>query len=191
MLEEGKHRRTRNDPVSVSFTLLDIARMVMGILLLNAFLSFWFTSSTVWGYDGKLLNPQYLKFKTFGSYLNLSVEELSLFNGSDPKLPIYIAIGGRIYDVSSSSKIYGVGNSYNKFSGKDASRVFHTGCLYKEDEYTYDLRGLDEEKAWKDIHQWQNYYDNHKKYWYVGTVQHKTLRGDPPSPCINTMKYHQ
>ncbi|XP_027051502.1 neudesin-like [Pocillopora damicornis] len=50
-------------------------------------------------------------------------EELSVYDGTNPDLPIYVAIKGIVFDVSESKKAYGPGGSYNKFTGKDASRL--------------------------------------------------------------------
>lgn len=52
----------------------------------------------------------------------ISVAELAKFDGSDPSKPIYVAIKGRVYDVSAKTEMYGKGSGYNVFAGKDASR---------------------------------------------------------------------
>ncbi|ODV80783.1 cytochrome b5 [Suhomyces tanzawaensis NRRL Y-17324] len=167
----------------IRFGVLDIVRILGGILAFNALLSWWFTSTGTWGYRGRWIDPRYVKFKFSPGYLNLTIAELALYNGSDPKLPIYVAINGSVYDVTKSPGIYGPGGSYHKVSGKDSARVFVTGCLMKEDEFTYDLRGLDQDEAAYDILQWQQYFHNSERYWYVGSVQHDPLTGDPPAPC--------
>lgn len=181
---------TRMGYSSSSFSILDILRVVAGLLFFNAFASWWFTSSSTWGYDGKWIDPRFLKFKVAGKPLHFSLEDLALYNGSDPALPIYIAINGSVYDVSASPKIYGPKGPYRFFSGRDAARAFVTGCFQKEDEFTYDLRGIDPEEAAHDIRSWQQYYETSRKYWSVGTVDHKPLTGDPPAPCVH-VKYPQ
>jgi membrane-associated progesterone receptor component len=59
-------------------------------------------------------------------------EQLSQFNGSDPNLPIYLAIKGTgklsrslwvVFDVSQNRSMYHPGAGYHIFAGKDASRV--------------------------------------------------------------------
>jgi predicted heme/steroid binding protein len=67
---------------------------------------------------------------------------LSTYNGSDPSLPIYVAVNGSIYDVSASPRFYGQGAGYNVFAGRDASRAFVTGCL--EEDLIPDLRGVED-----------------------------------------------
>lgn len=176
-------KNVQEEQEQMRFGILDIVRVFGGILFLNAFLSWWFTSTSTWGYEGRWIDPRYLQLRITNNYVNLTLEELSLYNGTDASLPIYVGINGKVYDVSNSRDTYGPGGTYGFFSGKDAARAFHTGCFQKPDEFTYDLRGLDQEEARRDIESWQSYYENSSKYWYVGVVQHAPLTGDPPAPC--------
>lgn len=171
------------DDGTESFGIIDIVRMLGGLLLINAVLSYWFTSTTTWGYDGKWIDPRFIGLTITHDYKNLTLDELALFNGSDPSLPIYIGINGKVYDVTRSSHIYGKDGAYNFFSGKDSARAFSTGCFNKPDELTYDLRGLDVKEALQDITHWQRFFETNQKYWYVGVVQHEPIIGEPPSPC--------
>lgn len=52
----------------------------------------------------------------------IPVAELAKHDGSDSSRPIYVAIKGRVFDVSNKREMYGPGASYNVFAGKDASR---------------------------------------------------------------------
>lgn len=72
----------------------------------------------------------------------MTADELALYNGTDPSLPIYLAINGTIFDVSASPAFYGPGGSYHFFAGKDGTRAFVTGC-FRED-LTPDMRGVEE-----------------------------------------------
>lgn len=168
---------------SVRFGIIDILQIIGGLIFLNAFLSWWFTSTSTWGYKGKWVDPGYLKLRVTNNYVNLTIDELSLYNGSDPKLPVYIGINGKVFDVSRSRGVYGPKGTYGFFSGKDAARAFVTGCFSKEDEFTYDLRGLDPDEAMHDIEGWQTFFESSSKYWYVGIVQHEELSGEPPAAC--------
>ncbi|CBX99665.1 hypothetical protein IAQ61_005083 [Plenodomus lingam] len=127
---------------SNGFSVLDILRILGGILLLSSGLSYLSTSgeSMTWGYNAwwtrarewkKLMKPQ----------ITLTDAELALYNGADPNKPIYLALNGTIYDVSSSPQTYGPGGSYHVFAGKDAARAFITGC-FAEDSVP-DLRGAE------------------------------------------------
>lgn len=74
--------------------------------------------------------------------MNLTPSELALYNGSDPSLPLYLAINGTIIDVSANPGIYGPGGGYHFFVGRDASRAFVTGCF--QEDLTHDMRGVEE-----------------------------------------------
>ncbi|BES97460.1 heme Hypothetical protein [Nesidiocoris tenuis] len=53
-------------------------------------------------------------------------EELKLYNGIEKK-ELYLAILGKVYDVSKARNYYGPGESYYGFVGKDGSKAFVTG----------------------------------------------------------------
>ncbi len=74
--------------------------------------------------------------------ISLADTELLSYNGADPKKPIYLALNGTIYDVSSAPKTYGPGGSYHFFAGRDAARAFLTGCF--ADDAVPDLRGVEQ-----------------------------------------------
>lgn len=130
----------------------------------------------------------------------LTLEELSVYDGSDPEKPIYLSINGTIYDVSAGARMYGPGGSYNLFAGTDASRGFVTGC-FKEDR-TQDMRGAElmymplddpevdkhwtnselkvlkeqekrqaEKKVYDGLKHWVDFFANSKKYSFVGYVK--------------------
>ncbi len=86
-------------------------------------------------------------------------KELSGFNGSDPSKPIYLAIKGTVFDVSSGRQFYAPGCGYSIFAGKDASRV-HSMLYYyslhkqalamsslKPEDCIPDIEGLTAEQA--------------------------------------------
>lgn len=52
----------------------------------------------------------------------ISPSQLAAYDGSDPSKPIYVAIKGRIFDVTPKKEMYGKGAGYNVFAGKDASK---------------------------------------------------------------------
>ena len=180
------------------FSVTDVFRILGGLLLLNSVLSWWFTSSTTWGYEGRYLDTQYYKFQynTFPKgQIELTIDELMLYNGSDPGLPIYIAIYHKIYDVSASRSLYTAPlGRYLMMAGKESARMLATACIGKNDELTSDLRGLDEEYAMGEIFKWQSYYEGKSKYWQVGYLKD----GDEvwkdkeiPSPCTKPLKIPQ
>ena len=78
----------------------------------------------------------------FGA-LYLSVEELAKYDGADGG-PIFLAIYGRLFDVTEGRNFYGKGASYSGFAARDASRAFATNCYNSPN--LFDLRGLSAEQ---------------------------------------------
>ena len=72
----------------------------------------------------------------------MTPEQLALYNGTSPDLPVLLALNGTIYDVSAGRRVYGPGGMYHFFSGRDATRAFVTGCF--QEDLTGDLRGVEE-----------------------------------------------
>lgn len=61
------------------------------------------------------------------------------FNGQD-NAPVYLAVRGRVFDVTSGRQFYGPGGPYSNFAGRDASRGLAFGS-FDEDMLTKDLDG--------------------------------------------------
>lgn len=59
---------------------------------------------------------------------------LAHYDGTDDKLPIYIALDGYVYDVTSGKEFYVPGGTYHSIAGKDASQELHIfgGSIIKE-----------------------------------------------------------
>lgn len=47
-----------------------------------------------------------------------SEDELERYNGHTADLPIYLAFGGIVYDVTTGAAFYGEGKSYAAFAGR-------------------------------------------------------------------------
>jgi len=98
-------------------------------------------------------------------------EELKKYDGSNPDLPIYLAVKGNVYDVTEGRRHYGKEGSYNIFAGRDASRAFVTGCFDPEKCFDNDsLEGLTE-KQLSEVDTWEEFYKNHKEYFLVGYME--------------------
>ncbi|KAJ5682937.1 hypothetical protein N7462_006102 [Penicillium macrosclerotiorum] len=180
-------------------SVLDLVRILVSLVIVSCGVSYYMTNSesVLWGY-----RPWFTRWPVVKQYLNgpvnLTPTELSLYNGADPSLPIYLAVNGSIFDVSANPMIYGPGGSYNFFTGRDATRAFVTGC-FKED-LTPDLIGVEEmfmpvedvenegltnaerkirrerelrlarTQIEKAVNRWEGFFRNHKKYFQVGRV---------------------
>ncbi|GMJ11125.1 membrane-associated progesterone binding protein 2 [Hibiscus trionum] len=98
--------------------------------------------------------------------MDLTPQQLLQFNGSDPSKPIYVAINGRIYDVTSGKSFYGPGGAYAMFAGKDASRAL-AKMSKNEEDVCADLDGLSE-KEMGVLNDWVKKFE--AKYPVVGRV---------------------
>lgn len=171
-----------NDYSSVS--LLDVVRMLVGIILLNVCVSWWFTGTVTYKYKGKLIQPHFWRYKLMGTPVLLTDSEMASYDGSDPSKPIYIAINGTVWDVSSNPRTYGPGGSYSVFSGKDCARAFATNCL---NHLTHDIRDIKSDER-RRLQGWEDWFDD--KYFRVGEVIHEELTGEPLSRENCMGKYH-
>ena len=106
--------------------------------------------------------------------LALTAEELAEYDGrplseSASRAPLFLAIRGRIYDVSAGWSFYGPGSKYHKLVGKDATRAFCTGCL----EFACliaSTEGLSAAQL-QEAERWIELYEHHDKYKLVGAVR--------------------
>jgi membrane-associated progesterone receptor component len=72
-------------------------------------------------------------FKTF------TPPTLLPFNGTNGQ-PVYLAVRGKVFDVTPGRNFYGPGGPYQNFAGRDASRGLACGS-FDEDMLTKDLQG--------------------------------------------------
>lgn len=219
-----KSASPRRSPHDGGISVSDIIRVLLTLVVASCGLSYYMTGESVlWGY-----RPWFTRWPVLVRYIvsqhgpapprpftiavllddvndakkgpiYLTPDQLALYNGTDPSLPIYVAVNGTIFDVSANPLVYGPGGSYNFFAGRDATRAFVTGCF--QEDLTHDLTGVeemfipleDEEedkklssgerkirreqdrrfalgKVRKQVDHWVNFFRNHKKYFEVGKV---------------------
>ncbi|PWY95340.1 cytochrome b5 [Aspergillus sclerotioniger CBS 115572] len=181
-------------------SILDFLRVLATLIIATLGLSYYMTGSesVLFGY-----RPWFTRWPVVLRYiegpLTLTPSQLSLYNGTDLTLPIYLSVNGTIFDVSANPLVYGAGGHYNFFTGKDATRAFVTGC-FKED-LTPDMRGVEEmfipiddpeeekklssgerktrreqdlriarQRIAKQVAHWEGFFRNHKRYFEVGKV---------------------
>eukprot|EP00192_Tetraselmis_astigmatica_P005887 CAMPEP_0117648530 /NCGR_PEP_ID=MMETSP0804-20121206/456_1 /TAXON_ID=1074897 /ORGANISM="Tetraselmis astigmatica, Strain CCMP880" /LENGTH=458 /DNA_ID=CAMNT_0005454143 /DNA_START=79 /DNA_END=1455 /DNA_ORIENTATION=+ len=125
--------------------------------------------------DKKLISEEELR-KDEDAAAVFTAEELAQYNGADGG-PIYLAIMGRIYDVTRGSAFYAKGRSYHHYVAKDATRSFATGCT-KPECLLSSLSGLTDEQR-KEAFRWVEFYEYHDKYKFVGV-----LRVDPVEEAL-------
>ena len=61
----------------------------------------------------------------YSSLPSMTRTTLAKFDGSDPTLPIYLALDGYVYDVTLGKKFYQSGAVYHYLAGKDSSATLH------------------------------------------------------------------
>ncbi|KAL3448677.1 cytochrome b5-like heme/steroid binding domain-containing protein [Aspergillus insuetus] len=190
----------RREPRNGGIGFLDVVRVLVTLVAVSCGLSYYLTSSEslTWGYKPWFADWSQLVRYVQGPVL-LNPAELSLHDGTNPSLPIYVAVNGTIFDVSANPGMYGPGGSYHFFAGRDATRAFVTGCF--QEDLTDDLTGVEEmfipidepeeleklssgerkkrreqdvrlarKRIEKQVNHWVGFFGNHKKYFEVGRV---------------------
>ncbi|KAL2076097.1 hypothetical protein VTL71DRAFT_1040 [Oculimacula yallundae] len=110
--------------------------------------------------------PSPIVFRTF------TPPTLLPYNGLN-NMPVYLAVRGKVFDVTSGRNFYGPGGPYANFAGRDASRGLACGS-FDEDMLTKDLQGeLDDLKGLGEdeleaLRGWEERFD--EKYLVVGRL---------------------
>ncbi|XP_002731230.1 neuferricin-like [Saccoglossus kowalevskii] len=124
-------------------------------------------------YETCLVTARDILKKTFGFAINgvdtvkiMTYDELKRYDGSPDGDGLYLAVYGKIYDVSKGAKHYGPGGGYEFFSGKDASRAYVTG-EFNEKGLIDDLTGFTPQQA-MEVKKWVEFYEN--TYTFVGKL---------------------
>jgi len=153
--------------------LLGLLKFLVYLLIFTALAGKFITGSYTWEYQSK-----WLQLKTFWPTNQRLFSEgfLAEFDGSVPGRPIYLAIDGDVYDVTTGSA-YQPGGSYHILAGVDAARAFGTGCF--KTHRTHDTRGMSESEL-NSLAHWKKFYAEHPKYLKAGRVSHHPI--DPASP---------
>ncbi|XP_073276358.1 probable steroid-binding protein 3 [Primulina huaijiensis] len=98
--------------------------------------------------------------------MEFTSQQLKQYDGTDPSKPIYVAIRGRIFDVTSGKSFYGPGGAYCVFSGKDASRAL-AKMSKEEHDVVPSLDGLTDKEIGV-LNDWEKKFE--AKYPIVGRV---------------------
>ncbi|KAL9233938.1 hypothetical protein vseg_008870 [Gypsophila vaccaria] len=98
--------------------------------------------------------------------MELTLEQLKQYDGSDPSKPIYVAIKGQIFDVTTGLSFYGPGGPYSMFAGKDASRAL-AKMSKDENDVVASLDGLSDKELGV-LADWETKFQ--AKYPVVGRV---------------------
>lgn len=99
---------------------------------------------------------------------------LQKFNGKDdPK--VYLAVKGKVFDVTAGKGFYGPGGPYENFAGRDASRglaynSFDPSVLTPIDQPLDTLLDLSAEEK-ESLDNWESHFEG--KYTLVGTLSNE------------------
>ena len=117
-----------------------------------------------------------------------SMSELKRHNGSNGT--IYVALNGKIFDVSKDKPHYDVGGSYKMLAGRDASRAFATlsfdaNSLRSDYDDLSDINDIQR----SNLYEWEKIYT--QKYNIVGKIvrshKPKTLQDIAMNSIINSI----
>ena len=161
--------------VSATFMLWSVAVMLIAVLLIFA---------VTRQFANPFANPNNSETAkaTIKPKPLLTEEELSKHDGSNPSIPIYISILGRVYDVDKGRRHYEVGSGYNVFAGRDSTPSFVTGVFSREKAID-DVKGLSPEEM-LGIKEWLDFY--RKDYTFVGKLigRYYDSEGNPTEALI-------
>ena len=97
-------------------------------------------------------------------------------------MPVYLAVRGKVFDVTPGRNFYGPGGPYENFAGRDASRGLACGS-FDEDMLTKNLHGplddlkdLDKDQL-EALQDWEDRFS--EKYLVVGRL---VPVGSPAAP---------
>ncbi|KAI8620475.1 cytochrome b5-like heme/steroid binding domain-containing protein, partial [Chytriomyces sp. MP71] len=89
-------------------------------------------------------------------------QELSMYDGTHEALPIYVALRGIVFDVTSNRKLYGPGGQCHPFAGKDASYAYGKSARgmaqLTSDKLKSDTRELNDEEL-EALETWVAFYE--------------------------------
>ncbi|XP_066475335.1 neudesin isoform X1 [Tiliqua scincoides] len=125
-----------------------------------------------------LLRAQELRFKPAprDRPVRLFTEaELARYDGQEENQPIYLAVKGVVFDVTSGKEFYGKGAPYNALVGRDSTRGIAKMSLDPVD-LTHDTMGLTEEELQSLDETFSTVYK--AKYPIVGYTARRVLNED-------------
>lgn len=183
-----------NELARTKFNLLDVLQILSGLIFLNAILSYYFTSSTLWGYEGKFLDKNYLLFFFKGCPQKRFTPE-SLLQETKNTNRLLLSINKKVFDVTSNPEMYDpnlITARYSRFIGYDCTRMYINGCFKDSNQCTWDLRNIGYDENWvnKSVAHWEKFYASNPKYWQVGYLDIDDIGNyEMPEKCLNGMKY--
>jgi membrane-associated progesterone receptor component len=106
---------------------------------------------------------------------DFTVAQLREFDGKNGK-PIYIALRGEVYDVSSAKEFYGEGCGYNCFAGREASRAMAKLSFEEEDLASSNISDLGPFEK-NTLDDWVEKFKYYRNYPVMGKVSNPPFVG--------------
>jgi len=97
-----------------------------------------------------------------------TIEQLREFDGKDDR-PIYVALKGDVFDVSTAKDFYGEGSGYHCFAGREASRAMAKLSFEESELSNLDLSDLGSFEK-NQLDEWYDKFKHYKNYPIVGRV---------------------
>ncbi|XP_066296904.1 neuferricin-like [Branchiostoma lanceolatum] len=110
-------------------------------------------------------------------------QQLSKYTGKSGSPELYLAIMGKVFDVTKGERYYGLKGGYSFFTGRDGTRAFVTGD-FTEAGLVDNVDGLE----WRDligIEEWVQTYE--KEYKYAGKLigRYYDKEGNPTKELLD------
>jgi membrane-associated progesterone receptor component len=147
-----------------SAIIIVIGSTFVALWLAYAILASLFPSSEREKLKGPEPEPEPIVLRDF------TIQQLREFDGNNEK-PIYVALRGEVYDVSSAHELYGPGQGYHLFAGRDSSRAMAKLSFEETDLANPDISKLNpfEKDALDD---WVQKFKYYKQYPVVGRISY-------------------
>jgi len=114
-------------------------------------------------------------------------EELEVANGEDSD-HLWLAVGGKVYNVKKGQEFYGADGSYHVFAGRDSLVPYVTG-VFTPEEAAKSWKDLEPQKL-PQLNHWVEFYDKEDKYPLVGYFVGK-FYDEKGKPTEENIRFHE
>ncbi|EDO16606.1 hypothetical protein Kpol_520p28 [Vanderwaltozyma polyspora DSM 70294] len=125
------YESSEDNDIEIKFGILDIIRILLGILFLGSILSKLILGSwlpiSLYKLSSKSISleiPGYWKEKYDKFPITFNLDDLKAYRGSTEPERILLSIKGHVFDVTKGSSFYGKWGAYQRFTGTDCTNLF-------------------------------------------------------------------
>lgn len=165
--------RTRNKRMVEKYLIFFFVGLEI-FFIVNFVFSYTLTGTIFWGIGD--IEPDYVAIAAQQRRVPIAdrlitYDELRTHDGTDPTLPIYVAIGGKVFDVTSNKKLYAPGGGYHYLAGRDITQAFlEAECTHSKHHECLKSTKLSEEQK-KEIQHWIDFFHDHQGYRFIGHLE--------------------